>query len=82
MYPLSGFIFVFHPIDFMFFPLFSRLLTRQLVEPVQWQSIMSDICESKYDQTSVYEVGPGRQLTAILAKIDRKLVRKCKNIEV
>jgi hypothetical protein len=42
---------------------------------------MSDICESKYEQT-FYEVGPGRQLRAIVAKIDRKIARKCKNIEV
>ena len=57
-----------------------KLLPRQVVEQVQWQRIIDDLCESKYDQT-FYEIGPGRQLTAALAKKDRKLVRKCKNVE-
>ncbi|XP_028392888.1 malonyl-CoA-acyl carrier protein transacylase, mitochondrial-like [Dendronephthya gigantea] len=58
-----------------------RLLPRQLVEPVQWHAIMRSICGSKYEQT-FYEIGPGRQLTAILSKLNRSLVRKCKNIEI
>ena len=65
----------------MYFSLIFRLLPRQVVEPVRWEKIINDICQSKYEQT-FYEVGPGRQLAAILAKIDRRLVRKCKNIEV
>lgn len=58
-----------------------RLLPRQLVEPVQWRAIMTNICESKFEHT-FYEIGPGRQLTTVLSKLNRRLLRKCKNIDV
>lgn len=57
-----------------------RLLPWQVVEPVKWHNIIKDITAANVDQ-SFYELGPGRQLTAIMAKLDRRLVKKCKNIE-
>ena len=46
---------------------FSRLLPWQIVEPVLWQKTMKEIYLLNFEQT-FYEVGPGRQLAAVLAK--------------
>lgn len=58
-----------------------RLLVRQLVEPVQWQSIVKKI----YKKTlfcRTCEVGAGHQLKVILGKYDRNIMKKYFNYKV
>ena len=48
-----------------------RLLARQVVEPVQWESSMLRLLEMGIDE--FYEVGPGRVLRGLLRRIQRKI---------
>ena len=49
-----------------------RLLARQVVEPVQWESSMLRLLEMGIDE--FYEVGPGRVLRGLLRRIQRKII--------
>ncbi|KXJ27307.1 malonyl-CoA-acyl carrier protein transacylase, mitochondrial [Exaiptasia diaphana] len=57
------------------------LLVDQIVQPVQWQSLIQNVIKD-WNPDMFYEVGPGRQLTAMLYQIDTKYRRRCKNIQV
>lgn len=47
-----------------------ELLGRQVVEPVQWENLMSDILNQSIE--AFYEVGPGKVLAGLLKRINRK----------
>ena len=53
-----------------------RLLTRQVVEPVQWEASMRNLLEADVDE--FYEIGPGRVLRGLLRRIQRKTT--CHNV--
>lgn len=48
-----------------------QLLTRQVVEPVQWEASMTRLLDEGFDE--FYEVGPGRVLKGLLKRINRKI---------
>jgi [acyl-carrier-protein] S-malonyltransferase len=48
-----------------------KLLARQVVEPVLWETSMRALLES--GATEFYEVGPGRVLRGLLRRIERKI---------
>ncbi len=52
------------------------LLTRQVIEPVQWEDSMRYLLEDGFDQ--FYEIGPGRVLRGLLRRIQRKT--NCENV--
>jgi [acyl-carrier-protein] S-malonyltransferase len=54
-----------------------RLLVRQLVSPVRWEESMRRLITELGVQRS-FEVGPGRVLTGLLKRIDRKF--PCENV--
>jgi [acyl-carrier-protein] S-malonyltransferase len=53
-----------------------ELLIRQVVSPVRWESSMRKLLADGCDE--YWEVGPGRVLTGLLKRIDRKI--KCENV--
>ncbi|KAK3736451.1 hypothetical protein QZH41_008112 [Actinostola sp. cb2023] len=57
------------------------LLVEQVVQPVQWHSLVHTLIRDK-NPDRFYEVGPGRQLNAMLCQIDSRYKRHCKNIPV
>ena len=57
-----------------------RLLVQQLVEPVCWPTLILNMQEGK-TMGQIYEVGPGRQLKAMLQRIDPRLVQHFTNVE-
>lgn len=54
-----------------------RLLVEQLVSPVQWEPSMRHLL-ADYGIERCYEVGPGRVLTGLLKRIERKF--PCENV--
>merc|ERR1719453_2592800 len=54
------------------------ILTKQVTAPVQWETIMTDLVAAGYD--AAYELGPGKVLSGIMKRVDKKLV--VDNIEV
>jgi [acyl-carrier-protein] S-malonyltransferase len=54
-----------------------QLLVRQLVSPVLWEESMRRLI-TKHGIERAYEVGPGRVLTGLLKRIDRKF--PCENV--
>lgn len=52
-----------------------RLLIRQVLQPVLWESSMRSLLEQGFDQ--FYEVGPGRVLRGLLRRIERKVACQC-----
>ncbi|KAL9974743.1 hypothetical protein ACROYT_G011823 [Oculina patagonica] len=57
------------------------LLVRQLVEPVNWMKTIQNIFKERTSSTKIYEVGPGRQLKAMINRIDRTLLDDFTNLE-
>jgi [acyl-carrier-protein] S-malonyltransferase len=55
-----------------------RLLVRQVLQPVQWESSMQYLLRGGFDD--FYEVGPGRVLRGLLRRIDRKV--SCQSVDV
>merc|ERR1719460_2651509 len=55
-----------------------EILTKQVTAPVQWETIMKDLVASGYE--SGYELGPGKVLSGIMKRVDKKQV--VTNIEV
>ena len=53
-----------------------RRLVRQVVEPVLWERCMRRLLDEGVDR--VYEIGPGRVLTGLLKRIDRRV--RCESI--
>lgn len=51
-------------------------LVSQLVQPIQWHKCMQNLLETGVDD--YYEIGPGRVLTGLMKKINRKT--KVKNL--
>ena len=45
-------------------------LVRQLVEPIQWQKCMEKLLDEGVEK--YYEIGPGRVLTGLMKRINRK----------
>jgi [acyl-carrier-protein] S-malonyltransferase len=56
------------------------LLKRQLTNPVLWDSSMKEIIEDKV--VDFYEVGPSRQLKAMMKRIDATVWKTMENIEI
>lgn len=48
-----------------------RILVRQILSPVLWETSMRNLLNSGFD--TFYEVGPGRVLRGLLKRIDRKV---------
>jgi len=57
------------------------LLVRQLVEPVNWMKTIQNIFKGRTRNCKIYEVGPGKQLRAMINRIDRTLLDNFINIE-
>merc|ERR1719258_282725 len=55
-----------------------EILTKQVTAPVQWETIMGNLVEKGFD--SAYELGPGKVLSGIMKRVDKKKVLT--NIEV
>jgi len=53
-----------------------RLLVRQVVEPVHWELTMRHMLEQGVER--FYEIGPGRVLTGLLKRVNRKI--ECQTI--
>jgi [acyl-carrier-protein] S-malonyltransferase len=50
---------------------FPALLRRQVVEPVRWEETMRGLLAEGFDR--FYEIGPGRVLTGLLKRVQRKV---------
>ena len=68
-----------------------NLLTRQLCETVRWSDVMNDVndrftgCrknDARRDVNAILELGPGNQLKTMLSKVNRKLIRITKSIDL
>lgn len=57
------------------------LLVRQLVEPVNWMKTIQNIFKQRTTNGKIYEVGPRRQLRAMIYRIDRTLMDNFSNLE-
>ena len=57
-----------------------KLLMRQLVEPVQWESLIKSVISS--GKTSLHELGPGQQIKAMVKRIDQQCWKKFTNARV
>lgn len=55
-----------------------ELLGRQLVEPVLWEDTLKTLIEEGY--TSLHELGPNRQIKAMVKRIDADVWKKFSNI--
>jgi [acyl-carrier-protein] S-malonyltransferase len=55
-----------------------RLLVRQVVEPVLWETVLRNLLAAGFDR--FYEIGPGRVLAGLLKRVQRKV--ECYNISV
>ena len=61
------------------------LLTRQLCETVRWCDVMKGVnkrVDGGDHVGNILELGPGNQLKSILSKMNRKLVRNTKTIDL
>lgn len=65
--------------NFLFFSY--SLLVQQLVEPVNWMKTIQNIFKGRTGNSKIYEVGPGRQLRAMIYRIDRTLLDNFTNLE-
>lgn len=52
------------------------LLVRQVLQPVQWEQTMRNLLAAGVER--FYEIGPGRVLTGLLKRVERKV--KCENV--
>lgn len=57
-----------------------KLLMRQLVEPVQWESLAKELISQ--GKNSLHELGPGQQIKAMVKRIDQATWKKFKNVNV
>jgi len=57
-----------------------ELLMRQLVEPVQWESLAKELISK--GKNSLHELGPGQQIKAMVKRIDQPTWKKFKNVNV
>lgn len=55
------------------------LLSRQLVEPVQWEATLKHLIGSMHKR-ELFELGPGQQIKAMCKRIDPAVVKAFKNI--
>ncbi|KAL3150402.1 hypothetical protein ABBQ32_000240 [Trebouxia sp. C0010 RCD-2024] len=55
------------------------LLSRQLVEPVQWEATLKHLIGSMH-RSELFELGPGQQIKAMCKRIDPAVVKAFKNI--
>jgi [acyl-carrier-protein] S-malonyltransferase len=53
-----------------------QLLTRQVLQPVQWEKTLRSLLADKMDR--FFEIGPGRVLAGLLKRVERKA--ECQNI--
>ena len=58
-------------------PSIPAMLGRQLVEPVQWESILKVLLSTGKSQ--LHELGPGAQIKAMLKRIDNNAWKSFKN---
>ncbi len=54
------------------------ILTKQVTAPVQWETMMTDLCEAGFE--AGYELGPGKVLSGIMKRVDKTKV--ITNVEV
>ena len=52
--------------------LWQSLLKRQLVEPVRWEQAMEEATKPFHNHTAYIETGPGKQLKAMMRRIDQE----------
>ena len=57
------------------------LLKRQLVEPVRWEQMMDEALKPFHNHTAYIETGPGKQLKAMMRRIDQDAWGKMTNLE-
>ena len=48
------------------------ILTKQVTAPVQWETIMKNLCEQGFE--AGYELGPGKVLSGIMGRVDKTKV--------
>jgi [acyl-carrier-protein] S-malonyltransferase len=57
-------------------PEIEQLLVRQVLQPVLWEQTMRNLLAAGFD--CFYEIGPGRVLTGLLKRVQRKV--ECHNV--
>ena len=55
-------------------------LALQVTQPVLWETVIRNMARDNIN-IRFYEVGPGKQLRAMLHRIDREAYKQCTNIE-
>lgn len=58
-----------------------ELLKRQLVEPVKWEQSMEEATKPFHNHTAYIETGPGKQLKAMMRRINQDCWSKMTNLE-
>jgi len=56
------------------------ILTKQVTAPVQWETIMQGIVAGGFEKG--YELGPGKVLSGIMKRVDKKAAAAMVNVEV
>ena len=57
------------------------LLKRQLMEPVRWEQCMEEVTKPFHNHTAYIESGPGKQLKAMMRRIDQDAWGKMTTLE-
>lgn len=56
------------------------LLEHQLVEPINWLKTIQNIFKENGSGSTIYEVGPGKQLRSMISRINKSLMNDFRNL--
>lgn len=57
-------------------------LAEQIIKPVLWEACIRNMIRDSCGEPVFVELGPGKQLKAMLKRIDREAFKRCLNLEV